>query len=136
MLPAALESVRRARHFTRTTLQRWDLTALEDSMELVASELVTNALRYAADAEHVTVAVEYGPPVTTVTVTDDGRGAPGESHGSGRGLIGMGERAQVFGGTVEAGPLPSGGWRVRAVLPHAELSRPEADETTGGNGDG
>lgn len=50
VLPAALESVRRARHFTRTTLQRWDLTALEDSMELVASELVTNALRYAVPA--------------------------------------------------------------------------------------
>jgi len=46
-LPAALESVREARHFTRTTLQRWDLSALLDSMELVASELVTNALRYA-----------------------------------------------------------------------------------------
>jgi anti-sigma regulatory factor (Ser/Thr protein kinase) len=46
-LPAAPESVREARRFTRTTLQRWDLAALLDSMELVASELVTNALRYA-----------------------------------------------------------------------------------------
>jgi anti-sigma regulatory factor (Ser/Thr protein kinase) len=42
--------VREARHFTRTTLQRWDLAALEDAMELVASELVTNALRYAVPA--------------------------------------------------------------------------------------
>ncbi|WP_308012134.1 ATP-binding protein [Actinacidiphila acidipaludis] len=46
-LPAALESVRDARRFTRATLQRWDLGALRDSVELVASELVTNALRYA-----------------------------------------------------------------------------------------
>lgn len=46
-LPAALESVREARQFTRSTLQRWDLSGLRDSMELVASELVTNALRYA-----------------------------------------------------------------------------------------
>jgi anti-sigma regulatory factor (Ser/Thr protein kinase) len=46
-LPAALESVREARRFTRATLQRWDLTSLRDSIELVASELVTNALRYA-----------------------------------------------------------------------------------------
>ncbi|MFI1091628.1 ATP-binding protein [Streptomyces sp. NPDC020917] len=46
-LPAALESVRQARHFTRATLQRWDLGILRDSIELVASELVTNALRYA-----------------------------------------------------------------------------------------
>jgi len=46
-LPAALESVREARQFTRSTLQRWDVGALRDSVELVASELVTNALRYA-----------------------------------------------------------------------------------------
>jgi anti-sigma regulatory factor (Ser/Thr protein kinase) len=46
-LPAQLESVREARRFTRCTLQRWDLSGLRDSMELVASELVTNALRYA-----------------------------------------------------------------------------------------
>ncbi|MBM9505830.1 ATP-binding protein [Actinacidiphila acididurans] len=45
-LPAAFESVREARRFTRTTLQHWDLSALRESMELVASELVTNALRY------------------------------------------------------------------------------------------
>jgi anti-sigma regulatory factor (Ser/Thr protein kinase) len=46
-LPAALESVREARRFTRSTLQRWDLAALRECTELVASELVTNALRYA-----------------------------------------------------------------------------------------
>ncbi|WP_333766579.1 ATP-binding protein [Streptomyces sp. IBSBF 2435] len=46
-LPAALESVREARRFTRATLQHWDMSVLLDSMELVASELVTNALRYA-----------------------------------------------------------------------------------------
>ncbi|WP_329134317.1 ATP-binding protein [Streptomyces sp. NBC_01476] len=45
-LRAHLESVREARRFTRSTLQRWELTGLRDSMELVASELVTNALRY------------------------------------------------------------------------------------------
>jgi len=46
-LSAAPESVREARHFTRTTLKSWDLCTLRDSVELVASELVTNALRYA-----------------------------------------------------------------------------------------
>jgi anti-sigma regulatory factor (Ser/Thr protein kinase) len=49
-LPAAPESVREARRFTRATLQRWDLAALRESVELVASELVTNALRYAVPA--------------------------------------------------------------------------------------
>jgi anti-sigma regulatory factor (Ser/Thr protein kinase) len=46
-LSAAYESVREARRFTRATLQRWDLPGLCESMELVASELVTNAVRYA-----------------------------------------------------------------------------------------
>lgn len=46
-LAAAPASVREARGFTRATLQRWDLPLLRDAMELVASELVTNALRYA-----------------------------------------------------------------------------------------
>lgn len=106
--------------------------AFELAVYRVVQEALTNALRYAPDAEHVTVAVEYGPPVTTITVTDDGRGAPaGASVGSGRGLIGMGERASVFGGSVDAGPSPNGGWRVRAVLPH-----PEHDATAGGTGDG
>ncbi|WP_037911573.1 ATP-binding protein [Actinacidiphila yeochonensis] len=46
-LPASPESVREARRFIGSTLQRWDATALRESIELVASELVTNALRYA-----------------------------------------------------------------------------------------
>jgi signal transduction histidine kinase len=106
----------------------------------VVQEALTNALRYAPDAEHVAVAVEYGPPVTIATVTDDGGGAPaGESGGSGHGLIGMAERASVFGGTVEAGPLASGGWRVRAELPDPEAAT-TADaasaEAATGDGDG
>jgi signal transduction histidine kinase len=35
----------------------------------------------------------------------------------GNGLIGMRERALVFGGTLEAGPRSGGGWQVRATLP-------------------
>jgi signal transduction histidine kinase len=35
----------------------------------------------------------------------------------GNGLIGMRERALVFGGTLDAGPRPAGGWQVRATLP-------------------
>jgi signal transduction histidine kinase len=41
--------------------------------------------------------------------------APG-ADGDGQGIVGMRERAAVFGGTVSAGPVPGGGWRVHAVL--------------------
>jgi anti-sigma regulatory factor (Ser/Thr protein kinase) len=47
-LPAVPESVKEARDFTRTVLGTWDLSAMYDDVRLVVSELVTNALRYAA----------------------------------------------------------------------------------------
>jgi signal transduction histidine kinase len=53
-----------------------------------------------------------------VDVHDDGLGTRhliGVSGGNG--LIGMRERANVYGGTLAAGPAPQGGWRVTAVLP-------------------
>lgn len=50
-LPPRLESVREARQFTRHTLQRWGLSELFDNVALVASELVTNALRHGVGAD-------------------------------------------------------------------------------------
>jgi len=54
---------------------------------------------------------------SAVVLIVDNEAAPGTRpmHGSGKGLIGMRERASVYGGTVQAGPTPTG-WRVRAVL--------------------
>ena len=48
-------------------------------------------------------------------MTDDGRGRPRVGAG-GQGLSGMRERAAVYGGELEAGPAPDGGWRVRTRL--------------------
>jgi signal transduction histidine kinase len=54
-----------------------------------------------------------------VEIRDDGPPrAAGRVDGSGRrGIVGMRERARLLGGTLDAGPLPDGGFRVRAELP-------------------
>ncbi|GHD45354.1 sensor histidine kinase [Mycetocola manganoxydans] len=81
-------------------------------------EALTNALRYARQPSRVDVVLACSRGAVTVTVTDDG--GPGEapaSEGTGRGLIGMAERAALFGGTVTSGRLPGGGWRVQMTMP-------------------
>ena len=53
-------------------------------------------------------------------MVDDGKGT---EAGSGHGIAGMRERAALYGGTLEAGPLPGGGFRVAATLPVEEAPR-------------
>ncbi|WP_017588058.1 sensor histidine kinase [Nocardiopsis ganjiahuensis] len=87
----------------------------------VVQEALTNTLRHAR-ARSAEVVLERTEGVLTVTVTDDGTAgtaggaAPGE-HGEGSGLLGMRERVRMVGGTLEAGPVPGGGFRVSARLP-------------------
>jgi signal transduction histidine kinase len=82
----------------------------------VVQEGLTNALRYAASSTAVRVVLVFAPERVIITVDDDAtlRGAP--DQGSGRGLIGLRERVALYGGSLEAGPRPGGGWRVRAVF--------------------
>jgi signal transduction histidine kinase len=83
-------------------------------------EALTNALRYARQPTQVRVVLDCSDSVVTLTVTDDGAAGPRpESVGTGRGLIGMAERAALYGGTVESGPQSNGGWRVRMTMPEA-----------------
>ena len=85
----------------------------------VVQEGLTNVLRHAA-ARRAEVALAYRDDALVVTISDDGRGAPGPAaDGGGHGLAGMRERVATLGGSLDAGPRDGGGFAVRARLPLA-----------------
>jgi signal transduction histidine kinase len=86
----------------------------------VVQESLNNTAKHARGAP-AHVAVTVAPDAVDVDVFDAGPGAggtrgPGPGEPPGVGLIGMRERVEAVGGTLEAGPEP-GGWRVRAHVP-------------------
>jgi signal transduction histidine kinase len=88
---------------------------VELSIYRIVQEALTNALKYAPRSS-VEVTLERGAEESEVRITDNGTGAAvGQTDG--RGLNGMHERVARLGGTLEAGPLPAGGFRLHARLP-------------------
>ncbi|MFF6772367.1 sensor histidine kinase [Streptomyces sp. NPDC012637] len=91
----------------------------------VVQEALTNVIKHARPAR-ATVLVAYRPDELVVTVTDDGRRHRPDPANvptrSGHGLIGMRERARLYGGTVDAGPRAEGGFRVCLTLPVARTT--------------
>jgi signal transduction histidine kinase len=83
----------------------------------IAQESVTNALRHARNATRIDVQVVGGDHAVRLTVRDDGEPVHASSVALGYGVVGMTERAALFGGTLAAGPGPDHGWVVDAVLP-------------------
>jgi signal transduction histidine kinase len=83
----------------------------------IVQEALTNALKHAGPAS-ARVAVRYLPDELEVEVVDDGYGAAAERNG-GHGLIGMRERVTVYGGRLQTGNRPSGGYAVQVRLPLA-----------------
>jgi signal transduction histidine kinase len=96
-----------------------DPVELSAGLDLTAYRLVqeglTNAVKHAR-ANHADVLVRYDDGHVELTVTDDGTGDGGGESG-GHGLVGMRERVSVYGGELEAGSRPEGGYRLRARLP-------------------
>jgi signal transduction histidine kinase len=82
----------------------------------IVQEALTNTLKH-ADASHAIVLVRYGTLALDVEVVDDGRGAAADGTGFGHGIIGMRERAVLFGGELRAGPASGRGFSVRARIP-------------------
>jgi signal transduction histidine kinase len=93
--------------------------ALPPGVELsayrIVQEALTNTLRH-AHAERADVILRYLADELELEVSDNGPGSDPVKAG-GHGLIGMRERAAIFGGHVEAGPRPGVGFRVRVLLP-------------------
>jgi signal transduction histidine kinase len=89
---------------------------LELSAYRIVQEALTNALRHRKIAGPATVVVHYGETALNIEIRDHGRGDVDRQR-PGRGQIGMRERAALFGGTIEMGPVDDGGYRVRANLP-------------------
>ncbi|HLE98445.1 MAG TPA: histidine kinase [Gaiellaceae bacterium] len=83
----------------------------------IVQEALTNALKHAGPAT-ARVTVRYGDGELDLEISDDGVGA-GNGGGAGQGLAGIRERVAVFGGDVETGQRPEGGYAVRARLPYA-----------------
>ncbi|MFI8301732.1 sensor histidine kinase [Streptomyces nigra] len=83
----------------------------------VLQESLTNTLKHAGPGTTAHIELSYeARGAVTATVTDTGRGGPAPGP-DGRGLPGMRERTALYGGTLEAGPHPAGGWRVLLSLP-------------------
>jgi signal transduction histidine kinase len=102
-----------------------ELTVEGDAIELapgidlsayrIVQEALTNALRHAGPAS-ARVVVRYDAGRLDLEVTDTGR-SRSQGRGEGHGLLGMRERVALYGGQLEAGPQPGGGYSVHARLP-------------------
>ncbi|MEV5883562.1 sensor histidine kinase [Streptomyces sp. NPDC052020] len=103
---------------------------VELSAYRIVQEALSNVLRHAPGAS-AEVRVDHVARGLRVEVanTPPTRAAP-PSPGAGHGLLGMRERAAMLGGTLSAGPLPDGGYRVTAFLPAdaTDLSAPHSLE--------
>jgi signal transduction histidine kinase len=99
------------------------LDALDTGVQLAAyrivQEALTNTLKHAGPHTRIHLALRVDGTRLRITVRDTGPPAgdrPVPSAGEGHGVIGMRERAALYGGTVTAGPVPGGGWAVAADL--------------------
>lgn len=89
----------------------------------VVQESLTNVLRHAPGSGRVGLELRHLPDRWEVTIDDEGGVVPApETEGAGLGLVGMRERVELFGGSVDAGPWGRG-WRVHVTIPHQEAHR-------------
>ncbi len=86
----------------------------------VVQEALTNIRKYAGPHVDVHIKESWNNGLLTLTITDNGRGAAAniDGHAPGYGLLGMKERIESAGGSLQAGPQLGGGFEVVATLPY------------------
>jgi signal transduction histidine kinase len=118
-LPELLDEGRRGGHQIRFAVEG-DPVRLPAGLDLTAyrivQEALTNARKHAPGAA-VDITLRWQPAELEIKVIDDGPGRPGSANGAGHGLIGMLERAALYGGSIRAEPATTGGFGVLARLP-------------------
>lgn len=82
----------------------------------IVQEALTNTLKHAGPRAHADVTISYREHDVEVRVDDDGHAPHANGH-AGQGLIGMRERAALYGGQVATRRKPEGGYEVVASLP-------------------
>ncbi|MEV4579064.1 sensor histidine kinase [Nonomuraea jabiensis] len=119
-LPVLVEQMREAGLATRLIVEG-EPRPLPAGVDLAAYRLaqegLTNSLRHAGAGAKAVVTVRHDPRELDVRVQDDGLGAAGVSARPGHGLVGIRERVALYGGILNIGPLPGGGFEVRARFP-------------------
>ena len=93
-------------------------SGLDLTVYRIIQEALTNVRRHAA-ATRCEITLAYEPERLRIVVVDDGKGGEVPDSTGGHGLVGMRERAALYGGEVVVGPEPAGGFAVRATLPVA-----------------
>ncbi len=89
---------------------------IELSAYRIVQEALTNALKHAGRAQ-AHVHIRYGQESLELEILDDGGGAQAPLASGGHGLVGMRERVALYGGHLDAGRRPTGGFSVRVLLP-------------------
>lgn len=87
------------------------------TIQRVCQEALTNAMKHAGPKASISVLMRWTDDDVVLQIDDDGRGAASVGDGKGTGILGMRERAQLFGGQLTAGPRLTGGYRVQLTLP-------------------
>ena len=119
-IPALVDSIRRAGVEVGLVVEgQQAASAATPAVQIAAfrivQEALSNAVRHAPGAR-IDVRLHADSALVRIRVHNTAPSRSPEKHGTGYGLRGMRERAELLGGSLSAGPTADGGWAVDAAL--------------------